>query len=89
MKVPVSGLNFPEEDHLLSFPPEVQVTFLVGVSRYTRIKPEDFIIGIDYQDMMASNSKTMPLKLVKTPSYIRQVRITPLKVDCLIEKTVK
>jgi hypothetical protein len=38
--------------------------------------------------MMASDSKKMSLKLVKAPSSIRQVRITPLMVDCLIEKSV-
>jgi len=86
LTIPVTGLNFPSGQYLLSFPPTVKVTFFVGLSSYKKIKDTDFEITVDHTDLMKSEKRSQKVKVTKNPSTIRNIRIQPEFVDCLIEK---
>ena len=86
MMISVTGINFPDGEVLLSFPLSVKVTFFVGISAYSRISPNDFQISVDYTHLMQSDKKAQNVVLVKSPENVRNVRIQPETVDCLIEK---
>jgi len=86
MMIPVTGTNFPDGEVLLSFPSSVKVTFFVGLSAYSRISPRDFQIAVDHAYLVRSDKKAQNVVLVKSPENIRNVRIQPETVDCLIEK---
>lgn len=86
LSIPVTGLNFPSGQYLLSFPPTVKVTFFVGLSSYKNIKDTDFEISVDHTNLMKSEKRSQKVKLSKYPATIRNIRIQPESVDCLIEK---
>lgn len=86
LMIPVKGLNFPAGESLLSFPPTVKVTFFVGLSSYTKITDKDFTISVDHAKLLLSEKRSQKVTLSQFPVNIRNVRIQPEFVDCLIEK---
>lgn len=86
LKVPVAGLNFPSNEQLLSFPPEVTLSFLVGLSSYDRVSANDFEVGVDYQDLLKAENRLCKPRLVKQPAYVKRVRIQEEQLECLIER---
>lgn len=86
LMIPVTGLNFPANENLLSFPSSVKVSFFVGLSAYTKISQKDFQISIDRSSLLKANKGTQKVILVKAPAEISNLRIQPENVDCLIEK---
>jgi hypothetical protein len=85
-EIPVTGLDFPENLLLRSFPSKVVVSFLVSKSNYQSVKAEDFQLGISYRDLIESNEDLQSVKLIKTPDYVQRLSLHPDKVECLIEK---
>ncbi|MDD4920920.1 MAG: hypothetical protein PHS30_00420, partial [Bacteroidales bacterium] len=86
LMIPVTGLNFPKGEDLLSFPPSVKVTFFVGLSAYSNITQNDFQLSVDHKKLISSDLKSQKVVLIKSPVNIRNLRIQPEIVDCLIEK---
>lgn len=86
LEIPVSGIHFPEDMQLMSFPGKVNVSFLVSESDYSHIKPEDFQVGIDYNDIIHSTNDLFTLQLLQAPKNVRRVLLQPEKVECLIKR---
>lgn len=86
LMVPVKGLGFPANQFLLSFPSEVKISFFVGLSDYSDIKETDFQVSVSYEDLINSKSKIQKVRLTKYPAMVRNIRVSPEEVDCLIEK---
>lgn len=84
--VPVTGINFPLDEVLLSFPSEVKIFFFVGLSSYSKISFLDFQVSIDYKKLKASKDKMQSPVISMYPSNVKNIRIYPETVDCLIEK---
>jgi hypothetical protein len=84
--VPVKGIGFPANQFLLSFPTEVKLSFFVGLSNYSNIKETDFQVSVSYEELINSKSKIHKVRLTKYPATVRNIRISPEDVDCLIEK---
>lgn len=86
LSIPVQGLGFPEGDSLLSFPKNVDVTFFVCLSDFKNMHPDSFQLVVDYKQIAQSKSKLQQPKLIRHPERIRNIRMRPSQVDCLIEK---
>jgi hypothetical protein len=84
--VPVTGLHFPVGKNLLSFPPAVKVTFFVGLSAYSNISAEDFLLAVDYNKLLKSDKSEQKVLVLKSPKNIQNLRIQPALVECLIEE---
>jgi len=84
--LPVTGTNFPTDEVLLSFPSEVKLSFFVGLSSYSKISLTDFQVSVDYNRFKSSKDKMQKPVIAKYPINVRNLRIYPETVDCLIEK---
>lgn len=84
--IPVTGIHFPENHELRSFPPTIQVSFLVNESSYGKISANDFQISVDYQDIIKSPNELCSLKIIRAPENVKRVVLKPELTDCLIEK---
>jgi hypothetical protein len=54
--VPISAVNMPQGKVLRTFPSKVSVRFTVGASMFRMIKPEQFKVIADYNDLTAHPS---------------------------------
>lgn len=84
--IPIVAQGFPEGSSLLAFPSKVNVTFFVGLTSYSKLRPNNFEAVVNYKDFMNSSSNQCAVRLIKQPSAIQNVRIQPNTVECLVEK---
>jgi len=82
--VPVLINDQPANLNVKLFPPKVKVTFLIGLSRFSEIKPEDFKLTVSYNDIIEGKLR---LKIVveSRPSFIYDLKIVPEELEYLIE----
>lgn len=83
--VQVTLIGQPEGLTVKLFPAKVKVSFLVGLSRFSEIHPEDFILNVVYSDIQEGKQR---LKIVATsvPPYLYDLKITPEDIEYLIEE---
>lgn len=86
LTVPVTSIGFPANERLLAFPSSVNVSFLVGLSAYERVKASDFEVGVSYDKVIGTTNKQLKLQLIKQPVYVKRVKLQPEVIECLIEK---
>lgn len=86
VEVPLYGVHFPEDKVLRAFPSKVQVTFQVGLSRFSSIKASDFVLEVPYEELLKQGADKYTLKLKSIPRGVSHVRIAPEQVDFLIEQ---
>jgi hypothetical protein len=82
--VPVLINNQPDNLNVKLFPPKVKVSFLVGLSRFSEIKPEDFKLAVSYNDIIEGKPR-LKITVESTPSYIYALKVSPEELEYLIE----
>lgn len=87
--IPVEGINMPPGKILRTFPMKVTVSFVTGVSVYRSLKPEDFTIVADYDEIAANPSEKCRIYVKKSPPGISRVHLNINEVDYLIEEQVE
>jgi YbbR domain-containing protein len=88
VEVPVLGVGFPDDEVLRTFPSKVHVTFQVGLSQFKHVTSDDFEVVVDYQTLQEEKREKCRPTLVKSPSNVNHVRISPLEIDYIIEQKV-
>jgi hypothetical protein len=84
--VPIQGINMPPGKILRTFPSRVTVRFVTGINIYRSLKPEDFTVVADYQELKSSPSEKCHIYLKKSPPGISRVHLNIEEVDYLIEE---
>lgn len=88
VEVPITGLNFPSDKLLRTFPSKVQVTFQIGLNYFKTITSDDFFIGVEYEDLVNSTTGKCRVKLQSLPHFVSYPRISPSEIDFLIEPRI-
>ncbi len=86
IRVPVKILNCPDSINIKIFPDAVTVKCLVAVSDYKKIEKIPFEVVIDLLKADLNSSEKIPVGFRNIPPFVSSVRVTPSKVDFLIEK---
>lgn len=86
VEVPISGVHFPADRIVRTFPAKVQVTFQVGVSRFKDVDADDFEVVVDYDELQKEKQEKCTLKLLRCPLNVNHVRINPQEIDYIIEQ---
>jgi hypothetical protein len=82
--VPVMLTDTPANVKVKLFPARVKVSFLVGLSRFSEIHPEDFKLAVSYTDIEGGQQR-LRIKTVSAPAFLYDVKITPEEIEYLIE----
>lgn len=82
--VAISVINLPSAMRMTLFPENVKLTYEVGLSKYEESLQEDFRIVVDYNDVKG-NGKFLEVTSVETPQYIKNLTISPIRVEYIIE----
>ena len=88
VEVPVVGINFPSDKVLRTFPSKVHVTFQIGLSRFKSVTADDFEVVVDYNDLREEKGEKCQPKLVRSPSNVHHLRVSPQAIDYIIEQKV-
>ncbi len=85
--IPLMGVGFPEDKILRTFPAKVDVTFQLGLKQFQSINETDFSIAVPYGELLElGRNEKYGLKLSVIPDGVQNVRISPDRIDFLIEK---
>jgi len=85
VEVPITAVNMPDGKILRTFPPRVSVLFTAGASMFRNIRPEQFKVVADYNDILAHPSEKCSIYLKQYPSGVRNAVLEVEQVDYLIE----
>ena len=83
--IPIVGVNMPEGKVLRTFPAKTSVSFVAGVSVYRNLRPEDFTVIVDYDEIRRNPSEKCRIYLKNVPSGISRAKLETNMVDYLIE----
>ena len=84
--VPIKGINMPKGKVLRTFPAKMTVYFVTGASVFRSLKPEDFLVVADYNELKDSPSAKCRIYLKASPPGISRARLESSQVDYLIEE---
>lgn len=82
----IKGVNVPDGKIIRTFPSKVNVTFVTGAKTLKDIKASDFVVVVDYDDIIKHPSDKCTLHLVRQPHEVQKVRLSMKSVDYLIEE---
>jgi len=87
--VPVKIINRPDSIDIKIFPDEVTVRCQVAVSDYNQFKERPFEVVLDLNKVNLNSTDKIPVEIPNVPPFVNSLRVTPSKVDFLIEKKLK
>lgn len=85
-EVPIRARNVPENMDVKFFPSQVDVSFSVILEDYKKIAPEDLEIVLNYNEFRDNENGRVDLHTSKSPSTIKNIRVSPASVEFLLEK---
>jgi len=82
LSIPIEVLNLPDSINLQTFPPRVQLTCNVGLSKYERMEASPVRAVVDYTDIKR-NTNQLEVKLQNLPVYLISYEYSPKQVEFL------
>ena len=86
VEVPIKVINIPDGKQINTFPKFVKVTYRIALSNFNKIDSATFLIECDYSISENNNLPYLIPKLVGNSSMIKNARISPQKIDFLINE---
>ena len=86
MEIPITAVNMPADRVLRTFPKKVNVRFVVGAKMFRKIRPEQFRVVVDYNDIADNPTEKCNLYLRQAPQAVSKVRLEVSQVDYVIEQ---
>jgi hypothetical protein len=83
-EIPISINDAPDSLEFKLFPNEVAVSFVCATSALAEITPKDFLAGVEYNDIKSSFKK-LSVTLNKFPFNVKDIKIEPASVECIIK----
>lgn len=85
LMVPIDYKNVPDSIELKAIPNEIELTYMVPLSKLSHVSSSKFYAYVDYNHV---NQKYNKLKIVLQtfPDYLKSVTIKPSKVEYIIKK---
>jgi YbbR domain-containing protein len=86
IELPIKVLNNAEYYSLKLYPKKVKVTYLVALSSYQLINDDFMEASVDLNEWKVFKHKQLTVKMTRFPEYCKFVRVTPGKIDFIIEE---
>jgi len=86
VQIPVSIINCPVNLFIRTFPAVVNATYIVGLSHFNSLDPNDIQVILDYNDLKLNKLKKQKLKIINNTSHISNIRIAPNEVEFILEE---
>jgi hypothetical protein len=87
--VPIHCTNLPENYIVHFFPSKANILCRTTLSNYGSLQPDDFVLQVDYNQLVLSKKSLFPLTLSMKPDRLMHFTISPEQVEFLIEKKTK
>lgn len=85
VQVPVEVQNVPENINLSIFPQEVKLFYQVNLKQYDQVRPEDFSVVCDFEDITDGQDYLLA-ELVRKPDFVTNIRLSERKIQFIIKR---
>lgn len=82
--ITITPFHVPDSVNIRLFPPTVNISYDVGLSKYEKVSDNDFIFSVEYPQQ--GNATYLEVKVHKAPAFIKDLSFTPQKVEYILEK---
>lgn len=87
MRIPVRVTGLPDSLRIKTFPPEVQLSFHVGMSKFEKIDESDFRAEVNATSVLGDDRpQRLKVRMAKVPDEVESVSFSPIFVEYLLEK---
>lgn len=86
IEIDVQCTNIPDHFRIRMFPSTVKITCNVPLSRFKEINETMFSASVTLPNMDDVSGTSLPVSLNKKPSWMKNVKIDPDKIDFLLEQ---
>lgn len=86
LHIPFDIINLPENTNLTTLNQNVEVIFVVALSNFAKVSEASFKVECDYSVSEKNNLGYLIPKVIVKPSFIKNLKIVPSKIDFLIQK---
>jgi hypothetical protein len=84
--LPITSNPEGRKEKLLTFPSRVNVFYYVALKDYMKIDTSMFKAGVDYQRALTNEVSRLKVDIIKSPSFVKILRIEPERVEYIIQK---
>ena len=88
LNLPVIITNTSDTVDIDVIPMSIEIKFLIPLSKLALLKPEEFEILVDFNELSA-NYKKLKVHLVKHPDFIKNITLKPAKVEYVLKRKEK
>ncbi|OFZ02048.1 MAG: hypothetical protein A3K10_01390 [Bacteroidetes bacterium RIFCSPLOWO2_12_FULL_31_6] len=88
LNLPIAIRNISDTVHIELIPQVVEIKFLIPLNKLAQLKPEEFQILVDYNELSPIYKK-LKVHLVKHPYFIKNITLKPAKVEYVLKRKEK
>lgn len=88
LNLPITIINASDTVDIDIIPMSIEIKFLIPLNKLAQIKPEEFQILVDYNELSAMYKK-LKIHLVKHPDFIKNITLKPAKVEYVLKRKEK
>lgn len=85
-KVSFTIKNLPDSLTINTFPKEIEVIYKVALTNFNNVNASSFVVECDFQLSAENNLSYLVPRLIRKPDMVKNVKLTPSKIDFVIEK---
>ena len=86
LDLPFEIINMPDSVSVNTFPATLKVVFQVGLNNFNKVNSSSFKIVCDYQQSINNNLNYLIPRVIFKPDFVTSVKLTPAKVEFLIQR---
>jgi YbbR domain-containing protein len=86
IEVPLRIINNTEYYNVKIYPKKIKITFLVALSSYAQVNGDFIEAVVDMNEWKILKHDQLSVKMLRFPDYCKVLKISPGKVDFIIEK---
>lgn len=84
--IKINTINVPDSINLKTIPTEIEVKFLLPLSKMASLESAIFIVNVDFNDINENYNRKLKVNLVSSPSFLKSIRLHPSKVEYILKK---
>lgn len=86
VKVDLEYLNVPDTIELKAIPAEVELKFLLPLSKMASLQSATFKANVDYNQINDNFNQKLKIELVEYPDFIQIISLEPSKVEYILKR---
>lgn len=86
LQIPYKVVNLPNNSALTTLSENVTITYTVGLTNFSKVIKNSFTVECDYNLSVQNELSYLVPKLISQPDFVENVKISPTKIDFLIQK---